>query len=98
VNDFFTVGSSREREPEMHPIYALAGSVIFIAVIIAIIIAVALGFYTYKGSAINAHPNDGLDGAPGSEGPNEASGSGRVHEDHPDEFGDGGGFSTRGTK
>ncbi len=81
------------------PIAALAGSsLIFIVVIIAILFAVIFGFYTYKGSAINAHPSDGLDGAPGSDEPSDAAGKGRVHEEHPDEFRAGGGFSSHGTK
>jgi len=67
-------------------------------VIIVLFLAVAYGFYTFKGSAINAHPSDGLDGAPGSAGPNEASGQGRTSEDHDDEFSAGGGFSTHGTE
>lgn len=81
------------------PIAALAGgSLIFIAVIVVILFAVAFGFYTYRGSAINPHPSDGKDGAPGSAGPNEASGQGRTSEDNPDEFSAGGGFSSHGTK
>ncbi len=63
-----------------------------------IVVAVAFSFYTYHGSVINAHPSDGLDDAPGSEDPSEPSGRGRTPEEHPDEFGAGGGFSTHGTK
>ncbi len=81
------------------PIAALAGgSVIFMVVIIALFFAVIFGYCTYRGSAINPHPSDGMEGAPGSSGPNEASGKGRTSEDHPDEFSAGGGFSTHGTK
>lgn len=80
-------------------VYALAGgSFIFIGVVIILIFAVAYGYYSYKGSAINAHSSDGLDGAPGSAGPSQASGKGRTSEDNPDEFSAGGGFSTHGTK
>ncbi len=80
------------------PIYALAGgSFIFIGVIIVLFFAVVFGYYTYKGSAINAHSSDGLDGAPGSAGPSQASGKGRTSDDNPDEFSAGGGFSTHGT-
>jgi hypothetical protein len=83
----------------MVAVYAVAtGTFIFVGVLIAIVIAFAFSFYTYRGSMINAHPNDGLDGAPGSEDPSEATGKGRTSEDHPDEFGAGGGFSTHGTK
>ena len=83
----------------MVPVYAaIGGTVIFVAVLIAIVIAFAFSFYTYRGSTINAHPNDGLDGAPGSKDPSQASGEGRTPEDHPDGFGDGGGFSSHGTK
>jgi len=44
------------QEPLSLPIAALAGgSLIFILVIIVLFLAVAYGFYTFKGSAINAH-------------------------------------------
>ena len=83
----------------MVPIYAVAGGTFIVAgVIVAIIIAIAFSFYTYKGSTINAHPNDGLDGAPGAEDPSQPSGRGRTPEAHPDEFGTGGGFSTHGNQ
>lgn len=82
----------------MSPIFALAGgSFIFLGVIIALFFVVVFGYYTYRGSGINAHSNDGLDGAPGSEGPNQASGKGRVSEDHDGELSAGGGFSSHGT-
>jgi hypothetical protein len=80
-------------------IFAFAGgSFIFLGVIIVVFFAVVYGYYTYRGSGINAHPNDGLDGAPGSEGPSQASGRGRTSEDNDDELSAGGGFSTHGTK
>jgi hypothetical protein len=80
------------------PISALAGgSFIFLGVVILLFLAVVYGFYTYKGSAINSHPSDGRDGAPGSAGPSQASGKGRTSEDNADEFSAGGGFSTHGT-
>ena len=83
----------------MSPVYAFAsGTFLFLGVIVAIVIAIAFSFYTYRGSTINAHPNDGLDGAPGAEDPSQASGRGRTNEDHPGEGGAGGGFSTHGTK
>jgi hypothetical protein len=80
-------------------IFALAGGgFILIGVIVLILFAVVFGFYTYRGSAINAHPDDGLDGAPGSAGPSDPAGKGRTSEDSDDEFSSGGGFSTHGTK
>lgn len=79
-------------------IAAAGGSVIFIVVILVIFFAVVFGFYTYRGSGINAHPSDGLDGAPGAEGPSDASGKGRVSEETDEELNAGGGFSTRGTR
>lgn len=49
------------------PIAALAGGgLIFIVVIGALLFAVVFGYYTYRGSAINPHLSDGMDGAPGS--------------------------------
>ena len=66
-------------------------------IIIVIIIATAFGFYTYKGSAINAHPSDGLDGAPGAEAPSDPAGSSRVPDD-PDQPGNDGSVPTHGTR
>ncbi len=80
-------------------VYAFAGgSFIFLAVIIIFFFAVVYGFYTVKGSGINLHPNDGLDGSPGSAGPNTPLGKGRSAEDHGDGISAGGDFSTHGTK
>jgi len=82
----------------MSPIFALAGgSVIFLGVIIVLFFVVVFGYYTYRGSGINAHSNDGLDGAPGSEAPSQASGGGRTSEVNQDELSAGGGFSSHGT-
>ena len=67
------------------PLAAIAaGTFIVVAVIVAIIVAVAFSYYTYSGSAINAHPNDGLDGAPGAADPSEASGRSRMGDDPDD--------------
>ena len=82
----------------MNPIFALAGgSFIFLGVIIALFFAVIFGYYTYRGSGINAHSNNGLDGAPGSEAPSQASGKGRTSEVNQEELSAGGGFSSHGT-
>lgn len=53
------------------------GSFIVLGVMVAMFFAVVFGFFTIRGSGIDQHPNDGLDGAPGSSGPSEASGMGR---------------------
>ncbi len=83
----------------MPVVYAFAGgSFIFLGVIVVLFFAVVFGYYTVKGSGISQHPNDGLDEAPGSAGPNEASGKGRSGEDHGDGISAGGDFSTHGTK
>jgi hypothetical protein len=79
-------------------VYAVAGGSFIFGVIILMLFAVVYGYYTYKGSSINAHSGDGLDGAPGSAGPSQVSGKGRTSEDNPAEFSAGGGFSTHGTK
>lgn len=82
----------------MSPPFAFAGgSGIFLVVIIALFLAVVYGFYTYKGSAINAHPSDGLDGAPGSEAPNHPAGQGQIPDD-PSSPDNGGSIPTHGTK
>ena len=80
-------------------VYALAGgSFVFIGAIIILFFAIVYGYYTVRGSAINLHPSDGLDGAPGSAGPNTALGKGRSAEDHGDGASAGGDFSTYGTR
>ena len=67
----------RTGHPVSLPLAALAGgSLIFIGVVVAILFAVVFGFYTYRGSAINAHPSDGADGAPGLGEPQRGVGQG----------------------
>ena len=80
-------------------VIALAGgSFIFLGFMIIMFFAVVWGFFTISGSGINKHPNDGLDGAPGSEGPSEASGTGRSPGDTSEGHSVGDTFSTHGTQ
>lgn len=80
-------------------VLALAGgSFIFLTVMVVFFFAVVYGFYTIRGSAINKHPSDGLDGAPGSSGPSEASGKGRNPGTTGEGHSVGDTFSTRGTE
>ncbi len=84
--------------PAAFVVVALAGgSWIFLAVVVAFFFAVVYGFYTIKGSGIDKHPNDGLDGAPGSHGPSEASGKGRSSGETSEGHSVGDTFSTHGT-
>lgn len=81
------------------PIFALAGgSFIFLGVVVLLFFVIVFSYYTYRGSAINPHPHDGSDEAPGAAAPSDASGKGRVAEEHPDELSAGGGFSSHGTE
>ena len=81
------------------PVAAIAGGLlILIAVIVVIIFAIGFGYYTYSGSGINAHPSDGLDGAPGAAEPSDASGKGLTGGDDEDPFSPGGGLSSHGTR
>jgi len=73
------------------------GSFTFLAVIVVLFFAVVYGFFTVSGSAINQHPSDGLDGAPGSAGPCEASGMGRSSGNTSAGHSVGDTFSSRGT-
>lgn len=80
------------------PVLALAGgSFIFLGFMIVMFFAVVFGFFTIRGSGINKHPNDGLDGAPGSEGPSQASGMGRSSGSTREDHSVGDTFSTHGT-
>jgi len=73
---------------------AMGGSWILVGFVVLILVILAYTYYTIKGSAIDAHPSDGLDGSPGSEAPSDvAKGRGAEGSD-----GDGDGtFSTHGT-
>ena len=85
--------------PTAFVVVALAGgSFIFLGFMVVMFFGVVWGYYTISGSGINKHPNDGLDGAPGSEGPSEASGTGRSPGDTSDGNSVGDTFSTHGTR
>lgn len=84
--------------PAALAILALAGgSFVIVAFFVVMFFAIVYGYYTIRGSAINKHPNDGLDGAPGSEGPSEASGHGRSPGTTAKDHSVGDTFSTHGT-
>jgi hypothetical protein len=74
------------------------GSFILLGVLVLLFFVIVFSYYTYRGSAINPHPHDGSEGAPGASAPSDASGQGRVSEEHPDELSAGGGFSTHGAE
>ena len=57
----------------------------------------AYSYYSVKGSGIDAHPSDGLDGSPGSEAPSDAA-KGRGTEGGMDDGSTGGTFSSHGTR
>ncbi|MBA2630937.1 MAG: hypothetical protein H0U84_07940 [Thermoleophilaceae bacterium] len=65
------------------------GSWILVLVMVIVLGGVAYGYFTFSGSGIDPHPTEGSDGAPGAEGPSEASGS---------DEGEGSAFHTHGTK
>ena len=68
---------------------AVGGSYIFLGFTLFLFVAVAFGYYTIRGSGFDSHPSDGLDGAPGSEGPSDVN-KGRSTDR-------GGTFSSHGT-
>ena len=74
----------------MFPAYfAASGGAILVAFVVLMFLVIAFTYYRIRGSAIDAHPSDGLDGAPGSEAPSDAA-KGRA----PDAEG---AFSSHGT-
>ena len=75
----------------------VGGGLIMSAFVVVMFLAIVYGFYTYSGSMINAHPNDGLDGAPGSAGPSDAAGKGRSTGTTSPGHSTGDTFSPRGT-
>jgi len=79
-------------------VFALAGgSFIILGVMIVFFFAVVFGFFTRTGSGIDEHPNDGLDGAPGSEALGHESGTGRSSGETSQDHSVGDTFSTHGT-
>lgn len=84
--------------PEVPAIFALTGgSFVILAFGVVMFLVLAYSYYTTTGSGIGKHPNDGLDGAPGSEGPSEASGHGRSPGTTSKDRSTGDTFSTHGT-
>jgi hypothetical protein len=72
-------------------IYGLTGGTFIVAgVVIATLLAVTYGTFTYRGSGITPHAGDQTGDAPGSADPSDPVGEGRTS--------DGGAFSTHGTK
>lgn len=66
-------------------LFAASGSLIFIAVVVLIFIAVALTSYSRQGSGISQHPTDGRGEAPGADAPSETDHDHR--EQTPMDFG-----------
>jgi hypothetical protein len=58
------------------PLALAGGSFVFIGVIVAILIAVTLSYYTRRGLGIGEHPSDGRGEAPGAEGASRISNAG----------------------
>ena len=68
---------------------AVGGSTIIVGFAVVMTIVLAYSYYSIRGSGIDAHPDDGLSGAPGSEAPSDVS-KGRGADDD-------GTFSSHGT-
>lgn len=75
------------------------GSLIFVAIIAGIFLAVVFGYFTIRGSGIGRHPSSGQRGqAPGAAELSEPSGMGRNPDGADDRMAAGDRFSTRGTR
>ncbi len=75
---------------------AVGGSWIIVGFAVLMLVVLAYNYYSVKGSGIDAHPSDGLGGAPGSSGPSDtAKGRGG---DGADGESTGGTFSSHGTR
>ena len=72
------------------------GSWIIVVFAVVMVIVMAYSYYSIRGSGIDAHPSDGLGGAPGAAGPSDAA-KGRGSEGDTDDGGAGGTFSSHGT-
>ena len=75
---------------------AVDGSWIIVGFAVFMLVVLAYSYYSIKGSGIDAHPSDGLGGAPGSAGPSDPA-KGRGAEGGADDGATGGTFSTHGT-
>jgi hypothetical protein len=72
-------------------IYGLtSGTFIVAGVVIATLLAVIYGTFTYRGSGITPHAGNQTGDAPGAADPSDPAGEGHTN--------DGGAFSTHGTK
>ncbi len=62
---------------------------IFLIFVVLLLVAVAYGFYSRRGSGINQHPGgpEGWDGAPGAAGPSRISAGEDETEGLPDTHG-----------
>lgn len=75
---------------------AVDGSLIIAGFVVLMFVVLAYTYYSVKGSGIDAHPSDGLDGSPGSEAPSNTA-KGRSAETSSDGAHDDGTFSSHGT-
>jgi len=78
------------------PLAAADGSLIIVGFVVLMVLILAYTYYSIRGSGIDAHPSDGLDGSPGSEAPSDVA-KGRGAEAGDDGGDDDGTFSTHGT-
>ena len=70
--------------PSASMVVLAAGTGYFLAFVVVMFFAVVFGLYTRRGSAIDQHPDDGLDGAPGAKTPDGVAGSSLADEPEPD--------------
>ena len=75
---------------------AVGGSWIIVGFAVLMLVVLSYSYYSIKGSGIDAHPSDGLSGAPGSAAPSDVA-KGRGTEGSVDDGSTGGTFSTHGT-
>lgn len=75
---------------------AVGGSWIIVVFAVVMFVVLSYGYYSIKGSGIDAHPDDGQGGAPGAAGPSDVA-KGRGAEGGTDGSSTGGTFSTHGT-
>jgi hypothetical protein len=72
------------------------GSWIFIGVVVLLLVGVIIGYYTYGGSGIAAHPSKTGDGSPRAAEGSSASGKGRSPGGPLGEHAEGGAFDSHG--
>jgi hypothetical protein len=74
------------------------GNVIMLIVGVLLFAGIVIGFYTYRGSAIHAHPAKSGNAPPGAREPSARGGKGRTPDDPYEDDAETGAFESHGKR